>query len=300
MKILFTADLHLNIPAGSHRTGRIAFDEFAEVVGQENPEVVVVAGDIGTPMQSGRHLAAIRNVVGDRFLAVTLGNHDFWLASIEHAQFSCLDEVVTRFWQDPVREAGAVLLDRENVDLGEFVIAGGYGHFDLGLAEPNLRVGGKLVTETIYLSGAMNSLVWNDFRYIPNCGTRVQAEAREQAAGLACRMDAAISAGKRLLVATHTCPWRELNGHPMSGNEFDILSAYSGNSLVGKELEARAPSIDFLMCGHTHIPVRERKIHGIDCLNVGADYGVFRGILYHTENRQVKWVGEPLPAQPEH
>ena len=298
MRILFTADLHLNMPARSRRTGRTAFDAFAEEVERENPEVVVIAGDIGTPMQASRHLPAIRNVVGDRHLALALGNHDFWVGSTEHTQYASLDEVVTRFWQDPVRDAGAVLLDRTNVDLGDFAIVGGYGHFDLGLAEPNLRVRGELVTETIYLSGGMGRLYWNDFRYIPNCGTRLQAEARNQAAGMATRMKAAISAGRRLLVATHTCPWRELNGHPPRGNEFDILSAYSGNSLVGNELEKRAPSIEFLMCGHTHIPVLERKIHGIPCLNVGADYGVFRGVVYDTDTNRVRWIGEPIHDDP--
>ena len=54
MKILFTADLHLNILARSPRTGRTSFDVFAEVVEWENPDAVVVAGDIGTPAQSAR------------------------------------------------------------------------------------------------------------------------------------------------------------------------------------------------------------------------------------------------------
>ncbi|MEI8343153.1 MAG: metallophosphoesterase, partial [Verrucomicrobiota bacterium] len=85
MKILFTADLHLNIKARSQRTGRTAIDVFAELVEQKNPEVVVVAGDIGTPDESFRHLTAIRNAVGARILAITLGNHDFWLDRSEHA-----------------------------------------------------------------------------------------------------------------------------------------------------------------------------------------------------------------------
>ena len=291
MKILFTADLHLNIPARSLSTGRTAFDVFAESVDLENPEVVVIAGDIGTPARASVHLTAIRNVVGKRRLAIALGNHDFWV----EGQFSCLDEVVTRFWEKPARDANATLLDRENLDLGNTVLVGGYGHFDLGLAEPDLHVRGKQITEDIYLSGGMGGLFWNDFRYIPNCGTRLHAEAKEQAASLAARMDAAIESGKQLLVAVHTCPWRELNGHPLNGSESDILSAYSGNSLLGKEIQNRAGSVDFLMCGHTHMPVRERTLHGIHCLNVGGDYGRFRGTIYDTNSRQIRWVGEPVP-----
>lgn len=294
MNILFTADLHLNIPARSRRTGRTACDTFTEAVAQENPEVVVVAGDIGTPTQAPRNLSTIREAVGDRLLALTLGNHDFWLAGSEHAQFFCLDQIITRFWQDAVQEVGAILLDRDNMNLGDFAIVGGYGHFDLGLAEPNLSVGGKLITEAIYLSGGEGRVYWNDFRYIPNCGSRLHAEAKEQAAGIAARMDAAILAGRRLLVVTHTCPWRGLNGHPLLANELDILPAYSGNSLIGNELKKRATSIEFFMCGHTHMPVLERRIHGIACLNVGADYGVFRGVVYDTDTKQIRWIGEPL------
>ena len=296
MKILFTADLHLNIHAPNPRSGRSAMEDFAEAIRREKPEVVVVAGDIGTASHAARHLTEIRNAVGDRPLAITLGNHDFWLPSICHAQFSNLDQVVTRFWREPARDLDIVLLDRENLDLGEIAVAGCYGHFDLGHAEPGLHVGGVEVTKSIYLSGGMGGLYWGDFRYIPNCAIGIREEAREQADGIASRMDAAIAAGKSLLIATHTCPWRELNGHPLRGDASDILSAYSGNSLLGRKIESRANHIDFLLCGHTHKRVREQCLHNIRCLNVGADYGQFRGVVYNTANKIIRWVGEKLPA----
>jgi len=296
MKILFTADLHLNIHAPNPRSGRSAMEDFSEAIRREKPKVVVVAGDIGAAGHAARHLTEIRNAVGDRPLAITLGNHDFWLGSIGHAQFSNLDQVVTRYWREPARDLNIVLLDRENLDLGEIVVVGCYGHFDLGHAEPGLHVGGIEVTEDIYLSGGMDGLFWNDFRYIPNCATRIREEARAQAEGLAARMDTAIATGKRLLIATHTCPLRELNGHPLRGGASDILSAYSGNSLLGKEIENRAGHVDFLMCGHTHMPVREQNLNGIRCLNVGADYGRFRGVVYNTGNKIIKWTGEKLPG----
>jgi len=294
-EILFTADLHLNIDATNPRSGCTAMEDFAQTILREKPDVVVVAGDIGAAGHAARHLTEIRNAVGDRPLAITLGNHDFWLSSIGHAQFSHLDQVVTRFWREPARDLDIVLLDHENLDLGETVVAGCYGHFDLGHAEPGLHVGGVEVTEDIYLSGGMDGLFWNDFCFIPNCATGIREEAKEQAEGLAARMDAAIAAGKRLLLATHTCPWRELNGHPLRGDASDILSAYTGNCLLGKEIERRAGHVGFLVCGHTHVPVQEQDLHGIRCLNVGADYGRFRGVIYDADTRLIRWVGEPLP-----
>ena len=291
MKILFTADIHLNIPARHPRTELYAYDVFKGIIDQENPDVVVVAGDIGSPKRAADHLAEIRSLAGDRLLAITLGNHDFWLDSLGHAQYTSIDQAVTRYWQEPARDIGAVLLDRENADLGDFMIVGGYGHFDLGLAEPDLHIRGVRITKEIYLTGG---LFWNDFRFIPNCGTRVHVEAQEQATGIAARMDDVISKGKRLLLAIHTCPWRSLNGHPVTGASSDILSAYSGNSLLGAEIEKRAAAVDFLMCGHTHKVVREHKIHGIPCLNVGADYGIFRGVIFDTVTQQIQWIGEPV------
>jgi predicted phosphodiesterase len=294
MKILFTADLHLNIPARSRRTGRTTFDAFAESIAQETPDAVVIAGDIGIPDKASEHLVAIRKVVGDLPLICCLGNHDLWVSPSRHDEFGSLADVVKRFWREPARDVGAVLLDNENADLGDVVIIGGYGHFDLGHAIPNLRVAGMIVTERIYLSGGMGGLFWRDFEYIPNCGSRLQADARDQAAAIAGRLDQAVGTGKRVLVATHTCPWRELNGHPISGGVEDILSAYSGNSLVGAELARRSAAIEFLICGHTHMPVREQSLSGIRALNVGTDYGYFRGVIYDTADQSVRWIGEPV------
>lgn len=110
MKILFTADLHLNIPARCRRAGSTVFEAFAECIEAETPDTVVVAGDIGNPAQSVRHLVEIRNVVGDRRLAIALGNHDFWLETMEHAQYTSLDQIMTRFWLEPSLDVGAIRL----------------------------------------------------------------------------------------------------------------------------------------------------------------------------------------------
>jgi predicted phosphodiesterase len=289
-KILFTADLHLNIPARNKKTGGTALDSFAEILEVENPDAVVIAGDISMPDRAAAHIEAIRQVVGARHLAVTLGNHDFWIKYDQSGIFHDLDQIVDEFWVKPCRDHGVTLLDRENLILEDIALVGGYGHFDLGHGWPNLTIKGVRITEEIYLSGGMGRVYWNDFRYIPDCGSRLQVESRKQAAGIATRLDQAIKSEKRILMATHTCPWAALNGHPRTGAESDILTAYCGNSLLGRELEKRAASIEFLMCGHTHMPVREQKIHGITCLNIGADYGIFRGVIYETANRTIRWL----------
>jgi len=42
------------------------------------------------------------------------------------------------------------------------------------------------------------------------------------------------------------------------------------------------------------MPVREQVLHGIWSLNVGADYGRFRGVVYDTGARSICWIGEPF------
>lgn len=293
MKLLITADLHLDKSWRSPRSGRTVLEELTRTVAAERPDVVVVAGDIGVATRAHQHLVELRLAVGDLPLALTLGNHDFWLNSLGHAQFTGLQQVMTRYWREPAAQIGATLLDRENLLLGDIALVGCYGHYDLGHAIPGLVVDGIEVSEDIYLSGGMNGLFWNDFRAIPNCATRLHDEAREQAEGLTLRMDAAIQERLRMVVVTHTCPWRKLNGHPRRSDAMDILSAYSGNSKIGRELGTRASWIDFHCCGHTHMPVAETSCEGIRCLNIGADYGVFRAVIYCTAIKSITWCGEP-------
>lgn len=287
--ILFTADLHVNIDAISVR-GRDILSELKETVERDNPDAVVIAGDLSTPSKAAIHIPWIRNAVGDRPLAVTLGNHDFWTGSVSGKDFHLLENTITEVWEKPCRDNDVVLLDRENAlwntMAGEIAIVGGYGHFDLGLAWPNLRLDGKRVTREIYLKGDR----WNDFRFIPGCAEFLKVNAGAQATVIANRLDQAIAAKKRILMATHTCPWPELNGHPRSGTSSDLFTAYAGNSLVGKETEKRASHVEFLMCGHTHYRVEEQLLHGIPSLNIGADYGKFSGVIYDLKTRAIQWV----------
>jgi len=294
MKILITADLHLNIPARSPRTGLTNFEAFLRSVASESPDAVVVAGDIGTPERSPEYLSYLRKVVGERPLAFCLGNHDHWLPPSRHSPILRLSQIRDTIWEPSADAIGAVLLDLENAYWDGVTICGGYGHFDLGLVAPGLRIDGETITRRHYLSGGLGGRFWNDFAFIPHCASRLDAHAREQAAGIGKRLSSASASAGALIVVTHTCPWRELNAHPLRGGGEDLFTAYSGNSLVGDAIARRAEKIDLLVCGHTHMPVREQKLHGVRSLNVGTDYGIFRGVVYDTGEKTVRWIGEPF------
>ncbi len=255
-------------------------------------DAVVVAGDLAVPRMAGNAIQEFRSVVGDLPLAVCLGNHDFWLERGEANDSRTLDDIRDRYWVGPCRESDVVLLDRENLELSEAVVVGGYGHFDLGMAVEGLKIDGRLVTREDYLRGGWGRTSWNDFIMIPNCAERVDQESTNEADGLRDRLLIAGRRGPRLVAAMHTIPWMGLNGHPQRQGERDIFHAYSGNTKVGAVLEEHADQIDLVVCGHTHRKVAERPMGGIPlCLNIGTDYGMLRGVVFDTASGSVEWVG---------
>lgn len=291
MRILLTADLHANVPIRLKERGTRAIEQFAAAVREVQPDAVVVAGDIADVYWAHDCMLELREAVGDRPLAVCLGNHDYWVQR-GRDRYDNLEAILQEVWRPICAQFGAILLDVENADWGDFTVVGGYGHYYLGLAIPDLEFGGTPITRENYLEGGIGRVFWNDFRMIPHCAEHLETEARAQAAGIRQRLAAATSDGRRVIVATHTLPWDALNGFPRRGSELDMLAAYNGNAQVGEVMAEFAPSIDLLVCGHTHRRVEERPIAGIPrCLNLGADYGVFAGIVFDTENSSITWIG---------
>ncbi len=149
MKILITADLHLNIPARHPRTGRTAFEVFAQEVKAHRPDAVVIAGDLGIPHRAQEWMAALRGAIGSLPFAFCLGNHDLWANPADHAKFVTLTQIAEAYWLPAAKMYNAVLLDFENAYWDDFTVCGGYGHFDLGLAEPDLQIEAYASPESI-------------------------------------------------------------------------------------------------------------------------------------------------------
>lgn len=292
MKLLLTADLHTNIPTRGFPHGKTVREMFAESVAHERPDVIVIAGDLGTATNANYALRVIREAAGDVPVAVVLGNHDFWLPEERHDEFPSLTAVVEGVWKPLAETHGIHLLDSANLEFGGLMISGGYGHYDLSFAQQACEIGGSPVTREIYLKGVCGAYSWNDFKHIPRCGADLDKEARLQAQMLATRLDEALLSGRKLIVATHTCPWSELNGWPSNERRGSFYRAYSGNSLLGGVLGERAEGIALHFCGHTHKAVRELSIQGIRSFNMGTDYGAYRAVVYNTDDESLRWIGE--------
>jgi hypothetical protein len=250
---------------------------------------LLVAGDIAVAAEADAALREVRRVFRNGPIVVTLGNHDFWGAGARGCRTPT--EAVERFWQQPAQRYGVTLLDQENFSFGELTFVGGYGHYDLGFAVPNLCYQGKLVTRSHYLRGRppiQTPLRWRDFDWMPGAEdvlgiARAQVEA----------VQSKISASGRIFVALHTPPFEELLGTPdVSGIDPEnppmraFFRAYLGNRSMGEMLRPYSSRIAGLVCGHTHRAVGPTELFGFSAINVGSDYGAPRGLIIETEGEQ--------------
>ena len=107
-----------------------------------------------------------------------------------------------------------VLLDLENLSLPGITVVGGYGHYDLGFAVPDLAYDGVRVTEEDYLRGSPSAgspMRWRDFQLMPR-GLHPHEVALEQVEGMKTRLSE--TGASRLIAVLHTPPFEELLGLP--------------------------------------------------------------------------------------
>jgi Icc-related predicted phosphoesterase len=287
VKILFTADLHL-LRATQDRI----LQRLRAWILRCRPDAVVVAGDLSSAPQAEETLQKIRGCFPKGPLAVCLGNHDFWLHDSARSECGTLSSIIDRYWVPPAKFLDVVLLDRENLSLRGLTIAGGYGHYDLGFAVPDLIYEGVRMTEEDYLRGSPfpgSPLRWRDFQLMPS-GLHPREVALEQVQGVKTRL--AESGASRAIVVLHTPPFAELLGVPIF-NEirsesppsiYAFFRAYLGNRSMGAALWESRDQIIGVVCGHTHRRAGPVNLGGMTGINIGSDYGDPQAALFSSES----------------
>ncbi len=273
MRLLFLADLHLLPDYVLTMTAQLE-----EVAREVRPDGVIIAGDLSECHLAEESCARLRALFPERPIAVTLGNHDYWIRD-RPLESTTLPRILFEYWEPAARRQGIHLLDLANLDLGPVVVCGAYAHFDLGHAQPGLIWNGKPVTDLHYATALLpgdTKVYWSDMLYMP----RVEGDAaiaRRELAGFATRYTAAVAEGKPVLCALHTVPFSSLNGHRDPPGDIGwFRRAYSGNAAIGRWLTAQPVLPALVVCGHTHCPVPLQSIAGMPCINLGSDYGRLR------------------------
>jgi Icc-related predicted phosphoesterase len=289
VKILFTADLHL-LRATQDRI----LQSLRAWIVRCRPDAVVVAGDLSSAPQADETLKKIRGCFPKGPLAVCLGNHDFWLHDSARSECRVLSAVIDRYWVPPAKSLDVVLLDAENLSLQGITIVGGYGHYDLGFAVPDLAYDGVRVTEEDYLRGCPFTgapMRWRDFQLMPG-GLNLREVAFQQVEGVKMRLSESGNSG--VIVVLHTPPFEQLLGVPTvidMGSEsppsvYAFFRAYLGNRSMGAALWESRHKLVGVVCGHTHRRAGPINLGGMIGINIGADYGDPKAALFSSDSNR--------------
>jgi Icc-related predicted phosphoesterase len=271
-----------------------------EWISQHRPDAFVVAGDLSNAQQAGETLESLRDCFPKGPIAVCLGNHDFWMHDFSRKEVTSLSEIIDRYWAPAAKSLDVVLLDRENLHLQDVEIVGGYGHYDLGFAFPNLAYDGVSVTEKDYLRGApspSSALRWRDFQFMPD-DQQLRAIALGQVVGVQQRLSEV--GNSRTIVVLHTPPFEELLGVPLISevqpnsppSVYAFFRAYLGNRAMGNLLREARQDLVAIVCGHTHRAVGPIKLGRTIGINIGSDYGAPKAALFSSDANRFERLGE--------
>jgi 3',5'-cyclic AMP phosphodiesterase CpdA len=287
VRLLITSDLHL-IP----RWREVVLERLRVWIRTYRPDGLVIAGDLSVAPEAANSLRHLREIFPNGPIALTLGNHDFWLSSGNGCH--SLSEVIDRYWRPAADQFGICLLDLHNLPLGEITLVGAYGHYDLGFRCPHLRYDGAVVTEAHYLAGRppiSTSLRWQDFFRMPP-DLDLALVAQEQVRGLEARLRAVPE--KRAFVVLHTPPFAELLGIPdistvnlEAPSVYAFFRAYLGNEQMGTILRQEKERIVGVVCGHTHREVPPTDLGNFFGVNIGSDYGEPTAYLFETKTNRL-------------
>jgi Icc-related predicted phosphoesterase len=293
MKILVTADTHL-LKATEKKT----LELLRKWVVDRRPDALLIAGDLSSASHAEHTLEQLRVCLPDGPIAVCLGNHDFWLHDAVRPEFHSLEQVIEHFWIPAAKRFDVTLLDVQNCTLDNLTIAGGYGHYDLGFAVPDLVYDGVQVTEEDYLAGhprVGTALRWRDNQFMP-AAFDLRALAAKEVSDLRRRLLAAKSS--RILAVLHTAPFEELLGvvkltdRPRQDppSEYAFFRAYLGNRAMGDLILEFRQQLVGVVCGHTHRAAGPIDISGITGINIGSDYGDLKGAIYSSDTGQFERI----------
>ena len=293
MRLLITSDLHL-IP----RWREVVLERLREWIRTNRPDGLVIAGDLSVAPEAANSLRHLREIFPDGPIALTLGNHDFWLSSGNGCH--SLSEVIDRYWTPAADQFAVCLLDLQNLPLGEITLVGAYGHYDLGFRCPHLRYDGAVVTEAHYLAGRppiSTPLRWRDFLRMPP-DLDLLLVAQEQVRSLEARLRAVPE--KRAFVVLHTPPFAELLGIPdistvnlEAPSVYAFFRAYLGNEQMGAILRQEKERIVGVVCGHTHREVPPTDLGNFFGVNIGSDYGEPTAYLFETKVNRLTKIRAP-------
>jgi predicted phosphohydrolase len=264
-RIALTADLHWG-----HRKGGEAVRLLASFVRHSPPDLLILAGDIGTGRAFEECLALFADLPCRK--ALVPGNHDVWVLS-ENAPHDSLAVY------EQVLPALAARYDFHYLDHGPLIlpgadlaIVGTINWYDYSWGVEGIR---RFYPDE---EGRLRSKRFNRGRHNDANFVRWQLDDGSFTARIVERFEGqllrALGQVSRVIVVTHHPPFYGLGfarpGPPVELDSF-LWDAFCGNRAMEEVLGRHAERIAFAFCGHTH-QARENRLGGIRGYNIGGDY----------------------------
>ena len=264
LRLAITADLHWGNRQGNEPTRLLA-----AYLRQRTPDVLVLAGDIGTGALFEDCLGLFADLACRK--ALVPGNHDLWVA--EDAPQDSL-EVYQRLLPEAAARQGFHYLDAGPLLLPELGLAlvGSINWYDYSWSLEALRreypgeedrLSSKRFTRGRHNDANFVRWPLDDAGFTARVVDTLERHLRE-----------ALAQVERVVVVTHHPPILAMSfpekEPPLSLDDL-LWDAFGGNRAMEDLLARQAERIAFAFCGHTH---RERECtwHGIRGYNIGGDY----------------------------
>jgi predicted MPP superfamily phosphohydrolase len=274
LRIAVTADLHFGT---RHTAGVRATHDLVARVAELNPDLLILAGDIGAGDDFERCLELF-----DRFAcpkAAIPGNHDIWVRS-DDIRGDSLD-VYDRHLPAVCRAHGFVYLDHGPLILPEsdLAVVGSINWYDYTWDNDLLRAAAPDDWADRLRTKRFTRGQHNDANYVRWPLTDVSFTDRV-VGKLTADLDTALARVGQAIVVAHHPPLRGLLYPAEEPLPLDALlwRAFSGNARLEQVLTARSRRIPLVFCGHTHA-ARECEVDGMRGFNVGGDYH-FKRLLW--------------------
>jgi predicted phosphohydrolase len=272
LRLAIAADLHW----GHGGRGEDATRLLASFLHQHPPDVLVLAGDIGTGSLFGDCLQLFADLPCRK--ALVPGNHDLWVRPGEpRDSLQVYEEDLAAL----SRQYGFHYLDRGPLLLPEsgLALVGSINWYDYSWSlealrrdypDEEYRLASKQFTRGRH--NDVNFVRWplDDVRFTSRVVDTLEQHLRQ-----------ALAEVERVIVVTHHPPLRGISfpdkTPPLTLDDL-LWEAFGGNRAMEDLLARHAERIAFAFCGHTH-RARECVWHGIRGYNVGGDYH-FKRLLW--------------------
>lgn len=268
-KIVVTSDLHLGI------TPEAALRQLAREVAQEQPDLTVLAGDIGEGHDNFvACLDIFRSLPGK--VAVLLGNHDVW-ARRGFASETLWNQALP----EATRAAGMEWLEGSVWVADGVGVAGSLAWYDYSAVDPTIPpYPASWFAENkgrYNLDGRYLDWQWSDSAFADGLGDGLM----ERLTRLEQRTDV-----RAVLVVTHVPLVEEQMLRKPEDPRWGVTNAYFGNLSLGKRVLA-FPKVRAICSGHTHV-AREGVVQRpagapVRVSVLGSDYGAPRFMVFTTD-----------------